>query len=357
MLHPVFKSTLHLTAYWLVWLLLAAGHFFIIRNFYAIPFATALTDSLVFNLMYGGLGLGFWYVVRFSHYGHLHFFRVFINHLVTGLVAVMIWLMFGYFLVKSMVHLDVSYQLFFRDVLPWRLLMGFSFYTILVLIYYLSIYYQNLQDKTVREASLQASVKEAELNVLKSQLNPHFIFNSLNSISSLTMTAPEKAQDMVIKLSEFLRYSLHQKQNRITTLKQELQSLKLYLDIEKIRFGERLCLQENIPEDCLQQQLPHMLLQPIFENAIKHGVYESTEPVLITVDGACEPALLTLKISNTYDPEAVARKGEGVGLNNVKNRLRLVYGGGELLKIHKTDRIFTVTLLIPQNHADKSTDH
>jgi LytS/YehU family sensor histidine kinase len=235
--------------------------------------------------------------------------------------------------------------------------MGFSFYTILVLIYYLSIYYQNLQDKTVREASLQASVKEAELNVLKSQLNPHFIFNSLNSISSLTMTAPEKAQDMVIKLSEFLRYSLHQKQNRITTLKDELQSLKLYLDIEKIRFGERLCLQENIPEDCLQQQLPHMLLQPIFENAIKHGVYESTEPVLITVDGACEPALLTLKISNTYDPEAVGRKGEGVGLNNVKNRLRLVYGGGELLKIYHTDHIFTVTLLIPQNHADKSTDH
>src|SRR5690606_7028909 len=152
------------------------------------------------------------------------------------------------------------------------------------------------------------------------------------------------AQEMVIKLSEFLRYSLHQKQNRITTLKDELQSLKLYLDIEKIRFGERLCLQENIPADCLQQQIPHMLLQPIYENAIKHGVYESTEPVSIHVDAECQPTLLILKISNTYDPETVARKGEGVGLNNVRNRLRLVYGGGEMLKIQQTDRIFTVTL-------------
>ncbi len=349
MLHPVFKSTLHLTAYWTVWLLLAAGHFLIIRNFYAIPFATALADSLVFYLLYGGLGLGFWYVVRFSHYGRQHFFRVFINHGVTGMVAVMIWLVAGYFLVVSLTYTEVSYQLFFRDVLPWRLLMGLALYTILVLIYYLSIYYQNLEDKTVREASLQASVKEAELNVLKSQLNPHFIFNSLNSISSLTMTSPEKAQDMVIKLSEFLRYSLHKNQDRNTTLQEELQSLKLYLDIEKIRFGERLCLQEDILKDCLQKELPHMLLQPIFENAIKHGVHESTEPVSIDVEGRCTADLLTLKISNTYDPEAVAKKGEGVGLNNVRNRLRLVYGGGELLKIQRTETAFTVTLLIPQN--------
>jgi len=173
----------------------------------------------------------------------------------------------------------------------------------------------------------------------------------------LTLTNDEKAQDMVIKLSEFLRYSLHKNQDRNTSLQEELQSLKLYLDIEKIRFGERLCLQEDIQKDCLQKELPHMLLQPIFENAIKHGVYESTEPVSIQVEGRCAPDLLTLKISNTYDTEAVAKKGEGVGLNNVRNRLRLVYGGGELLKIQRTDTTFTVILLIPQNHTDENINH
>ncbi len=357
MLHPVLKSTFNLAVYWSVWLIMAAGHLFIIRNFYSISFSAALADSLVFVLLFGGLGLGFWYVVRFSQYENLNVLRVFINHIIGGFVAVVLWLFAGYFLVKSMVFTDVGYQLFFRDVLPWRLLMGVFYYTILVLIYYLAIYYQNLQDKTVQEASLQASVKEAELNVLKSQLNPHFIFNSLNSISSLTMTSPEKAQDMVIKLSDFLRYSLQKKQDKNTTLKEELQSLKLYLDIEKIRFGDRLSLNEQIADDCLKRKLPHMLLQPIYENAIKHGVYESTEPVSIHVVGECTPDLLTLKISNTYDPEAIARKGEGVGLSNVKNRLRWVYGKGELLKINRTQNTFTVILSIPQNNAHESSDN
>jgi LytS/YehU family sensor histidine kinase len=199
----------------------------------------------------------------------------------------------------------------------------------------------------LKEAELKSLVKEAELKSLKYQINPHFIFNALNSISALTIVEPEQAREMTINLSSFLRKTLSSNEKQTSSLLDELKNAKLYLDIEKIRFGDKLLYTEEIGEYCNEIEVPSMILQPVFENAIKHGVYESIEPV--NIHFKCEEHLEYLKITvtNNFDEEAVPHKGEGIGMSNIQSRLRMIYNQDNLLKFSKKDGIFTVTIFIP----------
>ena len=153
---------------------------------------------------------------------------------------------------------------------------------------------------------------------------------------------------MIVKLSDFLRYSLGKQNDQMNTLKDEVDNILLYLDIEKVRFGDRLNI-DKLEDDCSQLMLPNLILQPLFENAIKHGIYESLEKITIQLSAKCENNILKVSVSNEYDPEAVIKKGKGIGLNNIRERLRLIYGISNGVFIHKSDRIFTVRLEIPQN--------
>jgi LytS/YehU family sensor histidine kinase len=221
------------------------------------------------------------------------------------------------------------------------------YYLIIVAVIYVIIYYGNFQEKVLKEAELKALVKEAELKSLKYQINPHFIFNALNSISALTLTEPELARKMTIDLSSFLRKTLSSNEIQKSSLINELKNAKLYLDIEKIRFGDKFIYQEELDEDCTSIEVPSMILQPIFENAIKHGVYESIEPV--TINFKCEELdeYMKITITNNYDKDAVPHKGEGIGMTNIQSRLRMLYNQDNLLKFSKNDGIFTVTIFIP----------
>jgi len=183
--------------------------------------------------------------------------------------------------------------------------------------------------------------------MLKSQINPHFLFNSLNSISSLTITNPEKARDMVIKLSDFLRYSVSTNTSRFTTLQNELANIQRYLEIEKVRFGDKLQFEFILEGTCKDHLIPIMLLQPLFENAIKHGVYESIEKVKIEMDCKYTSGYLEIVIWNDFDPNAHARKGTGLGLNNIRERLRLLYKTDTLLKTSVEGTKFFVFLSLP----------
>ena len=222
------------------------------------------------------------------------------------------------------------------------------FYTLLVTIYYLVINFRELKEKSQREAKLTGLLKEAELNMLRSQIRPHFLFNSLNSISSLTMTDPARAQEMVIKLSEFMRYSLNLPDTMMSTLEKELYHVELYLDIEKVRFGNRLVFEKKIEPGSEAWNLPVMILQPLIENSVKYGVYESAEPTRITITAVPGDGVLEIRIGNTYDPEAKVKKGTGTGLKNIQARLLNLYGTSSLMKIKPSDNFFEVILRIPE---------
>lgn len=343
-MNPLLKAP-NIFLYIGIWILSTIGHS--VTIFYYFPdIKVAIFDGVVFNVIFGSIGLSYWYVVKYTAIDKKNLLKVLLHHYVAAIFSIFLWLLTGYLLMRYFFDPSEQYKSFFIHSIPWRMFSGKFYYIVLVLIYYLIIYYQNYQDKIVREAELQNAVKEAELNILKSQINPHFIFNSLNSISYLTMSNPEKAQEMIIKLSEFLRYSLKHNETQVT-LNEEINNMFRYLDIEKTRFGSRLIVEHCIQEECKNLFIPGMILQPLLENAIKHGVYESTEPVTISLNCEKNGEYVKINIRNGYDPLSKAPKGSGIGLKNIQKRLALVYQRHDLLKINKKDKEFEVALSIP----------
>jgi two-component system, LytTR family, sensor kinase len=334
-----------MTFYGVFWLVLASANALILWNYYSIEIHLAFTNTYVQYGFFAILGLSIWYVVKYNSPETYKWWSLLLFHLIAATVIIIVWTYLVSIAVK-IVAPDLNDYMTMS--LPSRMLTGYLLYVFYVLLFMSIIYYQNFKEKVQRESELKSLIKEAELHALKSQINPHFLFNSLNSISSLTMSDPAKAQEMVINLSALMRYSLKHNQNEKVTFGTELQSNKLYLAIEKVRFGSKLLPIFNVDENCCEANLPNMILQPIYENAIKYGVYEATEPVEIVTTGSCNGNYLEISVENTYDPDVINKKGEGIGLRNIRERLQIVYGGSAIVKITDSKRSFKITLLIPQ---------
>jgi sensor histidine kinase YesM len=349
MLNPISKNRNYLLSYLAVWIFIFGVHAFIISFFYELPIRVSVIDSAVFNALFAVIGYNLWYVIRFNLRETPSIFDLVVNHLIVAVVIIAIWMSLGYFSLIYILSDDQPYLQFLNESLPWRAVMGIFYYLLFILFYYVILYYEDIQDKLKIEGELQTLVKEAELNALKSQINPHFLFNSLNSISSLTITNPEKAQDMVIKLSDFLRYSLSHDKNEKASLKEEFDNLQRYLDIEKVRFGARLNFVSKVPENCINLEIPNMILQPLIENSIKHGVYNSTEEVLVELTCKDENGFFVIEIRNDYDPDAVKKVGQGIGLSNIRKRLQLIYQRQDLLETVADKMVFRAILKLPKN--------
>jgi len=330
-----------------VWSLIIGAHFAVLHWYYQIRIEISLIDSILFNVFFAFLGISLWNLVRYGR-ANQNFINLFASHIVSSLLIIGFWLISGYLILRYAID-DVLYLSFLESSFPWRIVSGIFYYSLFVMVYYVVVYYKDIQEKVKQEANLKTLIKEIELNALKNQINPHFLFNSLNSVSSLTTTSPQKAQEMIIKLSEYLRYSLSNEEQQITTLKTELENIRLYLEIEKIRFGDRLKFSFNCSDETLQTRIPAMILQPLFENAIKHGVYESTETIHIVLDTKKVKGNLILLLKNNFDETANPTKGEGIGLKNVQERLFLIYKKNSLVQLNKTKSLFTVSIKIPQN--------
>lgn len=307
----------------------------------------AIPDAIISLVIYSGIGLSLWYPFKYLNVAESKTVIMVSNLLISGAISVILWLLITKYLCAAVLSKPNDYQAYWDASFPYRAGTGIFIYGLIVLAYYLFVTLHNLSEKNAKEARLESLVKETELKMLRSQINPHFLFNSLNSISSLTITDPDGAREMVIKLSEFMRYSLSKKDEQPVSLRSELENLRLYLDIEKVRFGDRLSTEESIDENCLEIKMPVMILQPIYENAIKHGVYESTECVSIKTKVSCRENFLEIIISNNYDSSPTLVKGTGTGLKNVSRRLDLFYGKKASIGTTKEKGIFTVTLFIP----------
>lgn len=222
-----------------------------------------------------------------------------------------------------------------------------------------SLFYNQLleQEKIAqREATTAAMVKDAELQKLQLQLQPHFLFNCLNSINALIMVKPEEGRKMVQNLSDFLRTTIKRADEHWTSFEEEWNYLQLYLEIEKVRFGHRLDVQSNLAEGSKEWKIPTLLLQPLVENAIKFGLYGTTEKVTIKVDTELDKQLLKILITNPFDPEMQPQKGSGFGLSGLQRRLYLLFARNDLLETHVHENIFTVILKLPKNY-DQNSPH
>lgn len=345
--HPFFHNRRLLLIYIAIWVVITAVHVFIVESADHFDFNIALADGIIFNVLFAALGLPVWFVVAYVKHHKSVIINNIINHLTAITIIEVIWISIGTAILRSF-DFGKGYDTLLEGSISWRVISGFFYYSIIVLIYYIIIYYKDLREREQRESRLNELIKQSELDNLRSQINPHFLFNALNSISSLTTTSPEKAQEMIIKLSDFLRYSITHQGNALTDVASELANTKRYLDIEQVRFGKRLAQEFIVNEDCMNAALPSMILQPLFENAVKHGVHESTETITISTNINCHNNALHIIVSNNYDPSARPRKGAGIGIKNIRERLRLIYFSDQLLSITNKNSTYTVDLIIPQ---------
>lgn len=347
MKHPLLKNPAYLIWYYTFWIILSVIQFFMEVRVFEANLSITLVDVIISNFIFSGLGMGVWYVVLGGVSGQRTQLYLVLYHLFAMLFIVSFWMW-----ITSQIDMALfdqeSVQEHMKMVMPGKAGLGALIYILIAVLFYTFLFYNRLDEKQKEETKLRDLVTQTQLNELKSQINPHFLFNSLNSVSYLTIAEPEKAQEMVIKLSSFLRYSLKHKQNQLVSIDQEIEHIKLYLEIEKVRFGDKLQTDFQI-EGCKECQIPNMILQPIYENAIKYGVYETTSQVIIKTTAYQAKDEMIFKVSNNYDPDAVVKKGEGIGLLNIRKRLGLVYGNTTLLSVSNENEIFTVTLVIPQN--------
>ena len=214
-------------------------------------------------------------------------------------------------------------------------------------------YYRQLQGETERALAARSMAHQAQLKMLRYQLNPHFLFNTLNAISTLILDRDNAtANRMVQGLSSFLRHSLDNDPMQRVTLRQELDALTLYLDIEKIRFAERLRIETAIEEDCWRALLPSLLLQPLVENAIKYAVAKQVAGGLLRIEAERDGEQLVLRVIDD-GPGCSAIEGDqlppgkGVGLRNTRERLHVLYGDTGGFSVRNRERGIEVTLRLP----------
>lgn len=339
-----------MTFYGSLWVLIIVLHSVVLYYYYELPLSTSIVDSLVFNILVSGFCLGYWYVVKYVSPTAQGMGTTVVTHLLGVSLAVLLVSFITQMLLGAMIKPE-AYQDFLSHTFLLRIFVGLLYFTIMIMLYYLLTYIRDLKEKDKREAQLHQMLKQSELDMLKFQINPHFLFNSLNSISALTLTAPDMAREMVLKLADFFRSSLGKDNLEVHTLKEEINQMNLYLDIEKVRFGDRLAVKEEIDKACYDLVLPKMILQPLYENAIKFGMYDQLAPLLITIICQCAAKDLSISITNNTEmamSNLTSRKGNGIGLSNVVNRLELIYGLPNLVSIDQKKDSFTVNLSIPQ---------
>jgi two-component system LytT family sensor kinase len=348
MQNPILSKRAGIIFFAIWWTISALAQFSILYFFYNLTLEIAAADSIVFNLSFALLSIGIWYWVRYTDFEKQKIFTITLNHLAAASLSILVWITFSNFCLRSIFQQETSYQGFLNNSIPWRVALGSFYYILSGLLYYLIIYIQNFREHTTRELEMKNLIRDAELNWLKHQINPHFLFNSLNSISSLTMSNPEKAQDMVIRLSDLLRYSLKQSSQSLVSISDEISNCIKYLDIEKVRFGNRLNYNISAPEKEMNFQVPAMILQPLFENAIKHGIASSSTPGDVNATFEPQENYLKIAISNTMPQESSNAKGMGVGLVNITRRLSLLYGQIDLVKTNIIDNHYIVEVTIPK---------
>ncbi|MRG47189.1 GHKL domain-containing protein [Chitinophaga sp. SYP-B3965] len=273
-------------------------------------------------------------------------------------VVSLIWLTAVYYILKACVGDEPSYMLWLADSMPIRFVLGWMLITGVGFVSFFMYELEEQRQVLARKEAAEKLSKEAELYKLRQQLQPHFLFNSLNSINALVSIRPEEARVMIQKLSDFLRGTLKKEDQLWIPLKEELVYLELYLDIEKVRFRHRLTTNVSYTDDVSNMQIPPMLLQPVVENAIKFGLYDTIDAITIEIKAWQENGMLVVSVSNPFDPSLQQQpyQGTGFGLNSIRRRLYLLFAQQGLLETKINDNLFTTFIKIPQLHDKNSSD-
>jgi hypothetical protein len=234
---------------------------------------------------------------------------------------------------------------------------GFVLYAQSMAGHYFLLTVETARDAERRVLTSQVTAREAELRALRAQLNPHFLFNSLNSISSLAGSEPESARRMCQLLGDFLRSSLSLGARHRVAFAEELALAERYLAVEQVRFGERLVFERDVEPGAEKCQVPPLLIQPLIENAVKHGVADRIEGGTVRVSALVRDGALEIMVENPRDPDAPPRRGAGMGLENVRQRLAALDERHARLDVFSERESYRVRVILPATTVPMEAAH
>jgi sensor histidine kinase YesM len=341
-MHPVLSDRKRLALYLLLWGLIAILLALLVLE----PGGSTVSDAVLLTLpptlVYAFVCLAAWYPVRAMPLSAARVTPMLATHFVGALVLGGAWLL----LFRQWAMLLGQTRLVMSRA-PVLLVTGALLYLLAVAAHYLLIAVEDAHRVERRAMEVEMLAREAELKLLKAQLDPHFLFNALNSVSSLCGSNPASARTLTTLLADYLRKSLRLGGVQAVTLSEELELASSYLAVERIRFGSRLEVEQHIDESVRAYAVPPLLLQPLVENAVTHGIGHLLEGGIVRIAASREGDLVRITVDNPCDPDRPQRRGTSIGLTNTRRRIETYYGPAARLDVVEEPAHFRVTLSLP----------
>jgi two-component system, LytTR family, sensor histidine kinase AlgZ len=351
-MHPILKRRSRLFLYLAVWivfgLLLTVVFIFGGRApplwsvYFAVPMAMLL----------GMQSLSFWYLVQSMPPGETPIVRMVVSWVGAGLASLIVWLVIGYMWAQYLLPDDVDIADEAAGILGLMIFAGAIGISLAVLGHYLAGAFERSRNAERRALELQVLAREAELKSLRAQLDPHFLFNSLNSVAALIGNDTAAARQMCFLMAQFFRKSLTLGREQAIPLAEEVGLAQTFLAIERVRFGERLRSKFDIAADVRDVAVPPLFLQPLVENAVHHGVAHLLEGGEVCVTARRREGFVELIVENPCDPDRPPSRGTGVGLANVRSRVETLCGHRASVDVNANDEKFRVSILLPYSGAN-----
>jgi hypothetical protein len=347
-MHPLLASLDRLALYLAAWIpaaLLVTIEFLTVGG---LPWGTAAAMAAPLCLAYAFVCLAAWYPCQATPLKTSGLLRLLGTHAGAALLSAGLWVILASAWARALRALGYPAAFDrFSDQAPALFVTGALLFTLSIFAHYLLMSYEAARLSETRTLELNVLARDAQLDALRAQVNPHFLFNSLHSIASLIGSDQAGARRMCILLADFLRDSVRFGARDEITLAQEFSLVRQYLGIEQIRFGARLAVREEMAAELAEAMVPPLVLQPLVENAVKHGIAGLIEGGVVTVRASAADTELVLTVENPYDMDRAVPHGTNVGLQNVKRRLDTQFGPRASVRIDDHDGRYLAEIRLP----------
>jgi hypothetical protein len=347
-MHPILAKRSLLGLYLAVWVPVGGALAVLLALSGDRPWAEAAAVALPLTVPYAFICLSSWYLCRTVPLQGPFALRVLATLAAAAAVSTSLWLLAGRawsaFLAAS--AFPGADEAFLRQT-PLLFAVGTLLFLLAAALHYVLIAFEESRLAETRALELKVLSSEAELRALRGQIQPHFLFNSLNSISALTATDPEGARRMTLLLAGFLRSSLTLGPRDLITLGEEMALVERFLAIERVRFGKRLAVEQQVDDDVRDWLVLPLILQPLVENAVTHGIAGLLEGGVVTIEAHRRGERVEIEVLNPCDPDRPRKPGTGLGLENVRRRLEAFHGREARLDVLETEAAFRVVMSVP----------
>jgi hypothetical protein len=348
-MNPIVTRSGRIGPYLTAWLPVAGVIAVLVRLAADSSWLEAAVLAVPLAVTYAFICLGVYYPCRVTPLRRTTVGQVLLTHALAGAVMTTLWLFLAVtwasFLEQFPPFAGVSER--FPRLVVVLLVSGLLLYTLAAVLHYLVIAFEDARLAETRELELRLLAREAELKALRAQIDPHFLFNTMNSIASLTTGDPQAAREMCLTLADFLRESLRVGSRDSIPLAEELALADRYLAIERVRFGPRLRVSREVSAESTACDVPPLLLQPLVENAVSRGIATLVDGGELRITAASAGGRLTIVLQNPFDPAAEPSRGAGVGLENVRARVATAFSGDGAVTVDSVGGVFRVALDLP----------